>query len=182
MKTQTDLNGITYPSLKSMCDAYGITSATYLQRIKRGMSQKEALTKPLGKRSRGTAEDAREKACAVIKPKFVIKSRYPSEEYARYLKWQISNMTQELQRLSSPLQQDLRQKISQRKAELQTLPMYYLRAVDLILLGEDQLLRTLFTPIVQKKARDMTEHPDRLMQDILIFSRRYNLITKGDKT
>ena len=39
----TDHNGITYESIKDMCDAYGVTPTLYLKRIERGWSVKEAL-------------------------------------------------------------------------------------------------------------------------------------------
>lgn len=38
--------GNKYRSLRSLCDAYGVPHTTYTNRIKRGMSQKEALTTP----------------------------------------------------------------------------------------------------------------------------------------
>ncbi|WP_044912795.1 hypothetical protein [Butyrivibrio sp. WCE2006] len=39
----TDHNGITYESIKEMCDAFGVTPTLYLKRIERGWSVKEAL-------------------------------------------------------------------------------------------------------------------------------------------
>ena len=40
----TDHLGNKYPSYQAMCDAYHISDSTYQERIKRGLSQKDALT------------------------------------------------------------------------------------------------------------------------------------------
>lgn len=39
----TDHKGITYESIKEMCDAYGVSPTLYLKRIERGWSHQEAL-------------------------------------------------------------------------------------------------------------------------------------------
>ena len=43
----TDHLGNEYPNVESKCKAYGIKRKTYLERIKSGMIEEEALTLPL---------------------------------------------------------------------------------------------------------------------------------------
>ncbi len=46
----TDHKGQTFPSVKAMCDAYGVNYCTYRQRLGNGASLEEALTTPRGRK------------------------------------------------------------------------------------------------------------------------------------
>ena len=47
-RPEIDPDGVTHPSIKSMCSKYGVKTGTYLQRISRGWDKSAALSAPTG--------------------------------------------------------------------------------------------------------------------------------------
>ena len=48
IQMRTDHNGTVYSTVTKLCNHYGIKEATYRRRLEKGLSKKEALTKPIG--------------------------------------------------------------------------------------------------------------------------------------
>ena len=48
IQMRTDHNGTVYSTITKLCNHYGIKEATYRHRLEKGLSKKEALTKPIG--------------------------------------------------------------------------------------------------------------------------------------
>lgn len=48
IQMRTDHNGTVYSTITKLCNHYGIKEATYRRRLEKGLSKKEALTKPIG--------------------------------------------------------------------------------------------------------------------------------------
>jgi len=90
MKQITDHLGNKYKTQTEMCKKYGISSATYTSRIKKGWSKKKALTTPTGKKSnksnitKGKSGSAQAKV-KDIQTSFKPLTNRPAQEYMRYL-------------------------------------------------------------------------------------------------
>lgn len=185
-KVIQDHKGNIFSSEKQMCEKYGISTSAFYQRYHvNHWTLEDALSIPVRKCTRKQLQEKPENADSIkkqktVEEKFVITSKYPSQGYVKYLKYNKSILEKELNIFTEVYVRNvLAEKIEQIEQTINEISneSNWYQIMDMLYLGEYDLLKQKCSDDTLEKCMLLLQNPLGLIKDVYVnFASQFNML------